>query len=55
MTTAQRTPRFIAAGEALTDLIREEEKIWVHEREAHPGMSRVSWLDSAYRAPLRAA
>ena len=29
MTTAQRTPRFIAAGEALTDLIREEEKIWV--------------------------
>jgi fructokinase len=29
MTTAQRTPRFVAAGEALTDLIRQEGKIWV--------------------------
>src|SRR3954469_9648487 len=29
MTAAQRTPRFVSAGEALTDFIRQEGKIWV--------------------------
>jgi fructokinase len=29
MTTVQRTPRFVSAGEALTDFIRQEGKIWV--------------------------